>query len=83
MEAPALVFIGFMGAGKTSAARAAAGTVQESVRSRSAWAGSFVARSTLRSGLVRVGSGFIAARTTSGSPFDIPPSRPPARFVSR
>ena len=40
----------------------AAGTVQESVRSRRAWAGSFVAMSTERSGLVNVGSGFIAAR---------------------
>ena len=30
-----------------------------------------------------VGSGFIAARTTIGSPFDMPASRPPARFVRR
>ena len=42
-----------------------------------------VAMSTERSGLVSVGSGFIAARATSGSPFVMPPSRPPAWFVSR
>ena len=30
-----------------------------------------------------VGSGFIAARTTTGSPFVTPPSIPPARFVAR
>ena len=39
--------------------------------------------STLRSGLVSVGSGFIAALTTSGPPVVMPPSRPPARLVSR
>ena len=61
----------------------AAGTVQESVRSRSASAGSRVAMSTERSGLVSVGSGFIAQRTTSGSPLVMPPSIPPARLVSR
>ena len=61
----------------------AAGTVHESVRSRSAWAGSWVAMSTERSGLVSVGSGFIAQRTTSGSPVVIPPSRPPEWLVSR
>ena len=61
----------------------AAGTVHESVRSRSAWAGSFVARSTDRSGFVSVGSGFIAPRTTTGSPVVMPPSMPPARLVSR
>ena len=37
--------------------------MHESVRSRSAWAGSRVAMSTERSGLVSVGSGFIAPRT--------------------
>ena len=42
-----------------------------------------VSVSTERSGLVRVEIGFSAPRTTSGSPFDIPPSTPPARFVSR
>ena len=46
-------------------------------------AGSFVAMSTERSGLVSVGIGFIATRTTSGSPVVMPPSRPPERFVSR
>ena len=30
-----------------------------------------------------VGSGFIAARTTTGSPFVTPPSTPPARLVAR
>src|SRR5437763_1585332 len=44
----------------------AAGTVQESVRSRSASAGSCVAMSTERSGLVSVGRGFIAPRTHRG-----------------
>ena len=47
---------------------AGGGTVQESVRSRSAWAGSCVSVSTERSGLVSVGSGFIAPRTISGLP---------------
>ena len=61
----------------------AAGTVQESVRSRSAWAGSLVSVSTERSGLVSVGSGFIAPTTTTGSPVVMPPSMPPARLVSR
>ena len=53
------------------------------MRSRSASAGSWVAMSTDRSGLVSVGSGFIAQRTTSGSPVVIPPSTPPERLVSR
>jgi hypothetical protein len=39
--------------------------------------------STERSGLVSVGSGFIDARITSGSPVVIPPSTPPARLVWR
>ncbi len=42
---------------------APAGTVQESVRSRSACAGSLVSVSTVRSGLVSVGIGFIAPLT--------------------
>ena len=42
-----------------------------------------VSMSTERSGLVSVGSGFIATRATTGSPVVIPPSMPPARFVSR
>ena len=37
----------------------------------------------VRSGFISVGSGFIAIRTTIGSPFDMPPSMPPARFVRR
>ena len=57
--------------------------MQESVRSRRAWAGSRVAMSTERRGFVSVGSGFMAQRTTSGSPVVIPPSIPPERFVSR
>ena len=61
----------------------AAGTTVESVRSRIAWAGSLVSVSTERSGLVRVEIGLIAARTISGSPLVMPPSRPPARLVSR
>ncbi len=36
--------------------------------------------STERSGLVSVGSGFIAPRTISGEPLVMPPSRPPARL---
>ena len=40
-------------------------------------------RSTDRSGRISVGSGFIAARTTTSSPLETPPSIPPARFVSR
>ena len=77
---PSLVFIGFMGAGKTTAA---AGTTVESVRSRNACAGSLVSVSTERSGLVRVEIGLIAARASSGWPLLMPPSRPPARLVSR
>ena len=41
-----------------------------------------VSRSTESSGFISVGSGFIAARTTIGSPFEMPASRPPARFVA-
>ena len=55
----------------------------ESVRSRRAGAGSLVAMSTERSGLVSVGSGFIAPSTTSGSPVVIPASSPPAWLVWR
>jgi hypothetical protein len=53
------------------------------VRSRNACAGSRVARSTERSGLVSVGSGLQPQRTTSGSPVVIPPSMPPEWLVSR
>ena len=42
-----------------------------------------VSRSTDCSGCISVGSGFIAARTTISSPFEMPASIPPARFVSR
>ena len=38
-------------------------------------------RLTEPSGRIRVGRGFIAARITSVSPFETPPSMPPARFV--
>ena len=53
------------------------------MRSRSACAGSLVSVSTERSGLVRVEIGLIAARTESGRPLVMPPSRPPAWLVSR
>src|SRR5581483_3414863 len=66
-----------------SATTASASTACTSLRSTSAWAGSPVARSTESSGRIRVGSGFIAARTTIGSPFDTPASMPPARFERR
>ena len=66
-----------------SATTASASTAATSERSTSAVAGSPVARSTERSGFIRVGSGFIAARITSSSPFDTPASSPPARLVSR
>ncbi len=66
-----------------SATTPAAGTVHESVRSRSASAGSWVSMSTERSGLVSVGNGFIQPRTTSVWPVVIPPSSPPARLVGR
>ena len=46
-------------------------------------AASPVARSTDASGFISVGSGFIAARTTISSPFEMPASIPPAWFVSR
>ena len=42
-----------------------------------------VSVSTERSGLVKVEIGLIAARTERGSPLVIPPSSPPAWFVSR
>ena len=64
-----------------SATTASASTAETSLRSTSACAGSPVSRSTDASGFISVGSGFIAARTTISSPFDMPPSMPPARFV--
>jgi hypothetical protein len=42
-----------------------------------------VATSTVPSALTRVDSGFMAARTRSTSPVDMPPSMPPARPVRR
>src|SRR5918996_3355617 len=64
-----------------SATTASASTACTSLRSTSASPGSPLSRSTERSGRMSVGNGFIAARTTTGSPFVTPPSRPPARFV--
>src|SRR5581483_8914760 len=66
-----------------SATTASASTAATSERSTSACAGSPVCRSTDASGFISVGSGFIAARTTISSPFEMPASIPPARFVSR
>jgi len=43
----------------------------------------WVARSTEASGRVSVEMGFITARTTTGMPCVIPPSRPPERLVRR
>ncbi len=42
-----------------------------------------MARSTVGSGDIRVEIGFIATRTTSGSPVVIPPSSPPALLLAR
>src|SRR5581483_2950008 len=66
-----------------SATTARASTAETSLRSTSAVAGSPVSRSTDASGCISVGNGFIEHRTTTSSPFDMPPSSPPARFVSR
>ena len=66
-----------------SATTASASTAATSLRSTRACAGSPVARSTESSGRISVGSGFIAARTTSSSPFEMPASIPPARFERR
>ena len=52
-------------------------------RSQPASLGSPVRRSTLASGLPSVLIGFITPRTTTGWPFVIPPSKPPALFVGR
>src|SRR3989337_3576437 len=64
-----------------SAMTAAAGTAQVSDLSTLALKGFFVSISTERSGLYRVGIGFMAALRTIGSPFDMPPSMPPALLV--
>src|SRR2546430_5555504 len=66
-----------------SATTASASTAATSLRSTSASPVSPVARSTERSGRISVGRGFMAARTTISSPFETPPSIPPARLVSR
>src|SRR5579864_1426979 len=63
-----------------SATTASASTADTSLRSTSACAASPLSRSTDPSGRISVGNGFIAARTTISSPFDMPPSMPPARF---
>jgi len=45
---------------------------------------SLVTTSTVfRTGRFSVASGFMAARATTTSPVDMPPSIPPARLVSR
>src|SRR5439155_943513 len=66
-----------------SATTASASTADTSLRSTSASPGSPVWRSTEASGCISVGRGFIAARTTISSPFETPPSIPPARLVVR
>ncbi|MFN8167184.1 MAG: hypothetical protein U0S36_00205 [Candidatus Nanopelagicales bacterium] len=48
-----------------------------------AWAGSPVATSTVRSARGTVEIGFMAARTRSTSPVDMPPSVPPLRPEAR
>src|SRR5581483_4466960 len=55
-----------------SATTASASTADTSLRSTSAFAASPVSRSTDASGFISVGSGFIPARTTISSPFDMP-----------
>src|SRR5204863_286564 len=58
-------------------------TAMTSDRSDCAWAGAPVFKSTVLSGDISVEIGFIATRSTSGSPVVMPPSVPPARFVAR
>jgi len=48
-----------------------------------AWAGSPVWVSTVASGWARLDRGFMAARTRSGPPVVMPPSKPPERPVRR
>ena len=61
-----------------------AGTAVTSVRSLKLTDSSLVTVSTVFSvGRLRVARGFIAARTASSSPVDIPPSTPPASAHSR
>jgi len=59
------------------------GTAVTSDRSKAAASSSFVSMSTDLSERRRVESGFRWPRTRISSPFVMPPSRPPARFVSR
>ena len=67
-----------------SATTPIAGTAVTSVRSLNDTADSLVAVSTVSSvGLFSVASGFIAARTTSSSPVEMPPSVPPASVLPR
>ena len=66
-----------------SATTAAAGTAHTSDRWLIALVGSPVETSTVDSARLSEEMGFIAARTRSGSPVVMPPSRPPARSVSR
>ena len=67
-----------------SATTPIAGTAVTSVRSLNETVSSLVSTSTVVStGRLRVESGFIAARATSRSPVDMPPSMPPARVVAR
>ena len=61
----------------------AAGTAHTSERWWIATASSPVAMSTVASARGTVEIGFIAARTRSGWPLVMPPSRPPARLVER
>jgi hypothetical protein len=66
-----------------SATTAAAGTAHTSDRWLIAVAASPVVMSTVWSARFRLEIGFIAALTRSGSPLVMPPSRPPARSVTR
>ena len=66
-----------------SATTEAAGTAVVSERWLMADAASPSVTSTVRRARGIEGIGFIAARTRIGWPFDMPPSMPPARLVSR
>ena len=60
-----------------------AGTAVTSLRSTTAAATSDVVVSMVCNGDMSVEIGFMATRTTIGSPLVMPPSRPPARLVTR
>ena len=66
-----------------SATMDAAGTAHESVRSLCASFVSLECISTDRSGLIKVGMGFMAIRKTMGWALLMPPSIPPALFEYR